>query len=374
MHRAMRLGTRDGNDSGGPLRSTVAALTLLAIGCTRAPSEGEIVIGVAGAWQQGSGAMARKGIELALAELNAAPGAPRIRPVYVDDEGKGARAAEVAQVLVDNDTVVAVVGHLSSGAMKSAAKVYDGHLAAVATAASSPELSGISPWAFRIIASDSVSGIELAAHATALGKRRAAILYENNAYGRGLADAFRRNFKGQIVGIDPIGDGQDQDFEPYVTWFAARRPDVVFVAGTDKSGIGFLRAARARGLDMAMMGGVGWRAVAADTQSAEGVWVGVPFSAEDTRPEAKRFTDAFRAKFGTTPDAGAALAYDATYVLAAAARAAGPDRAAVRDWLASSDRAELTGVTGTLRFDANGDPVGKPNVMARIRKGALVTQ
>src|SRR5688572_29048887 len=124
---------------------------------------------------------------------------------FVDDSGNGRVAARVAQDLVDSVKYAAVIGHLTSGAMKAAAKVYDGRIAAVATAASSPELTGISPWAFRVIASDSVSGIDIARYATRLGKRRAAILYENSAYGRGLADAFRRNFAGDVIGVDPIG-------------------------------------------------------------------------------------------------------------------------------------------------------------------------
>ena len=40
---------------------------------------------------------------------------------------------------------------------------------------------------------------ELARFATSLGHTRAAILYENNSYGRGLADSFRRAFRGEIV-------------------------------------------------------------------------------------------------------------------------------------------------------------------------------
>ena len=39
-----------------------------------------------------------------------------------------------------------------------------------------------------------VNGLDLARYARRLGFRRVAILYENNSYGRGLAEAFQRNF------------------------------------------------------------------------------------------------------------------------------------------------------------------------------------
>ena len=357
------------------MRSTLAALSLLLLGCSSPSNRGEIVLGAAGAWSQAYGTMARYGIELALEELNSDKGLPTVRVVYQDDEGNGRKATEVAQWFVDSGRVVGVIGHLTSGAMKSAAKVYDGNIPAVATAASSPELTGISSWAFRVIASDSVSGIDIAGQANAMQKKRVAILYENNAYGRGLADSFRRNFTGSVIAIDPITESADQDFEPFLAWFRARQPDLIFVAGTDKSGIAFVRAVRQAKLDVTLMGGVGWRGLTSDTANAEGVWVGVPFSAEDDRAASKAFTAAFRAKYKLSPDAGAALAYDATRVLATAARMVGNDPRRVRDWLAATgDGAGFSGATGMVRFGANGDPIDKTNVLARIQHGALVVQ
>ena len=49
-----------------------------------------------------------------------------------------------------------------------------------------------------------------------LNKKRAMILYENNAYGRGLAESFRRGFTGEVVGMDPVSDRSGEDLEPFV--------------------------------------------------------------------------------------------------------------------------------------------------------------
>src|SRR5581483_4750316 len=159
--------------------------------------------------------------ELAMEEINASPEWQRrhLDVLFADDSGNGVRASKVAQDFVDSAKVVAVVGHVNSGAMVSAAHVYDKHLAAIATTATSPALTGVSPWAFRVIASDSANGITIARFADKQGRKRAAVLYENNAYGRGLVDSFRRNFHGEIIGIDPIGESADQSFEPFVTWY-----------------------------------------------------------------------------------------------------------------------------------------------------------
>jgi branched-chain amino acid transport system substrate-binding protein len=334
-----------------------------------------ILFGAAGPWKEGYGQMNKFGMDLAVADINAAGGinGRHLELVSRDDEGGAVKATAIAQEFVANPRIVAVVGHVNSGAMVAAARVYDGQLTAVATTASAPELTGISPWVFRVISSDSTNGLDLARFARReLGHRRAAILYENNAYGRGLTDAFRRNFDGEIVSVDPIAaDGRT--FEPYVAYFKLRSPDVVFVAGTEGSGMALLREARRQGFRGDFIGGDGWTGVVRDTVASEGVYVGAPFSAEDPRPEAQKFVAKFRARYHASPDGNAAMAYDATMLLARAVAERGADRAAVRDYLTSlADHGGFAGVTGTIRFQATGDPLGRGIVMTRIHRGALL--
>lgn len=352
-----------------PLLLAVAIGILASCSDARAP----IVIGSAGPWKEAYGAMNKMGVDLAIDEINARGGV-RGRQLEVlsrDDDGQGTRAAEIAAEFVANSGLVAVVGHVNSGAMVAAARVYDGQLPAVATTATSPELTGISRWTFRVISSDSANGIALARFAQQLGGRRVAIMYENNSYGRGLAGSFVRNFAGDIISLDPIPD-TEADFEPFVTYYQRNRVDIVFVAGTETSGMAVLREARRQQLQADFLGGDGWTGVVADTAASEGVYVGAPFTAEDPRPEAQRFVRAFRQKFNRVPDGNAALAYDATKLVARAIEAVGPDRSAVRDWLAGlSVKSAYDGVTGAIRFQADGDPVGKSFVMTRIQRGAL---
>ena len=348
-------------------------LLVMLLSCSRGARSG-LVFGAAGPWKEAYGEMNRKGIQLAQEEINARSeraGAP-LRIEFQDDGGSGQLASRIAQQFVDSPDVVAVVGHVNSGAMVAAAQVYDGRLAAVATTATSPALTGISPWVFRVISSDSANGAGIARYATSLGRKRAAILYENNSYGRGLGDAFRRAFAGQVISMDPIGEGKEQSFDAYVSWFAQRKPDVVFIAGTDASGLSFLHEARRQHLTADLMGGDGWSGLSADTVQSQGVYVGVPFTAEDPRAEAQRFVAAFTARFHMRPDNNAALAYDATMLVYAAAVQSGGDRGKVREYLASLTEATAhKGVTGTIRFRPDGDPVAQNVVMTRIDRGVL---
>ena len=342
--------------------------------CDRGGVTGAITFGAAGPWTAGYGRMNRRGIELAVDDINRAEAGTgrRLQILFRDDGGNGEQAATIAQEFIAADSIVAVVGHVNSGAMVAAAKLYDGALPAVATTATSPLLTGLSSWTFRVISSDSMNGVDLARFAGTLGRRRAAVLYENDSYGRGLARAFRRTFGGTILSYDPISD-TTTNFEPWIAFYRLRAPDIVFVATTEAAGMAILREARRQRFNAMFLGGDGWTGIVADSAASEGAYVGAPFTAEDPRPEARQFVNAFRTRFNITPDGNAALAYDATRLLWEGVKAVGPDRRRIRDWLAAIDSTRAyRGVTGPIRFDANGDPVGKGFVMTRVVNGALV--
>src|SRR5688500_494735 len=249
-----------GSDPPHPVPMTMPLRTLLLAGCVLACAgqPADVTLGAAGPWNEGYGAMNKRGIDLAVEEINAAGGilGRPLRLLAKDDGADGAKAAAIAFDFVRNVEVSAVIGHVNSGTMVAAAKVYDGALPAVATTATSPDLTGISPWVLRVIASDSATGAELGRFARRLGHGRAAILYENDSYGRGLADAFRRSFDGTIVSIDPIPSG-DGDFEPYIAFLRQQTVSLVFVAGTEASGMAILREARRQQMLVDFLGGDG---------------------------------------------------------------------------------------------------------------------
>lgn len=348
----------------------LCALLVAACGTDSRP----VTIAAAGPWAQPFGDMNKKGVELAVAQIDDSGGVRgrKLQLIERDDRGDGARAAAVAQEFVADPNVVGVVGHVTSGAMVAAAKVYDGHLAAIATSATSPDLTGISRWAFRVISSDSTNGAVIARFASALGRKRAAIMYENDSYGRGLADAFRRNFDGTIVSIDPI-EADDKNLEPYIAYYRQRAADIVFVAGVQNSGIAALREAHRQHYTADFIGGDGWVGIVTDTADAEGAYVGTAFTAHDPRPEVQRFVKAFHDRYGMMPDENAALGYDATRLLARAIEAVGPNRVAVRDYLGSlSDANGYKGVTGFIHFLPNGDPVHAPFLITRVHDGEML--
>ena len=336
-------------------------------------------VGAAGPWSENYGVMTRRGIDLAVDEINRSGGinGARLKIVARDDEANGSRAAAIAQEFVSDPEILAVIGHVNSGAMLAASRIYDGQLSAVATTASSPDLSGVSKWTFRVISSDSLNGVILAKFASRIGGtssalKQASVLYENDSYGRGLADAFRRAFRGTIVSFDPISE--DVNAEPYISYFKMRQPGIVFVAGRENSALRILREAKRQGLEAVFIGGDGWQGVVSDTAASNGAYVGTSFNAEDPSPEVRKFVRAFNGKYHAKPDAFAALAYDATYLIAKAIAKNGKDRNGVRDYLASLKAANaFEGVTGPVYFNDSGDPIGMGFHVSQVIDGTLIS-
>jgi branched-chain amino acid transport system substrate-binding protein len=346
----------------------VAALA--AFGCNSRPKE--YVIGAAGPQTLPIGVANQRGIDLAVEEINKAGGIDGVplRVITRDDQANGAEATKIAAAFVDDVQVSGVVGHLNSAAMVSAAQVYHtGELVAIATSASSPDLSHISPWVFRMNTSDSTNGTVLADFANSLEKKlgrtpRVGLLYQNDAYGRGLASAFERTFRGTLVNSDPISS--TTAMEPYVAYFKQQKVDLIFIASDETAGHPFLTEARKQQLGGIFLAGDGWQPIT-DDPASEGVYIGVPFTAQASDSVTQRFVDAYRAKYGQVPNALAALAYDATKILAQAIGAVHGDRAKVREYLSAlRDTNAYHGVSGKTWFNRDNDPAGNHFVITRV--------
>jgi branched-chain amino acid transport system substrate-binding protein len=346
------------------LRGVVCCVAFL--GCQR-PSlggSGEILLGAAGAWETAYGDMAHRGVELAVEELNRQGGinGRLVNVTFRDDQADGGLAADIAREFVDDPKIVGVIGHLSSTAMVAAARVYDGELAALSPSATSPDLSGMSRWLFRLNPSDSMTGRKLGDMARAqFGKRRVAVIYDNTTYGRGLVEPFLSGLGLPPVALEPI-DPSGDSIGVNIAAIAREKPDLIFAVGT-VSGPPVLKAIREAGITVPVIAGDGWSGIETGTDVRD-VMIALPFSATEQRPDAKRFVAAFRARYKLEPDAYAALSYDATIALARAA-AAGGTREGTRDALASM-RDTRGYATGPVRFSRNGDPLGRSMHLLKI--------
>lgn len=364
-------------------RRTLLILALLLLplapaGCEMASlsEKDEIVFGLAAPLGRSFGDHSRLGAELAVRQINERGGIGGRTLVLrlKDDETDAKTAIQVATELGSDAEVIAVIGHANSGPMVAAAPEYDRHqLPALATSATSPEITHAGPWVFRIASSDSANAVMMAREAHRMSSN-IAILYSNEDYGRGLARVFRRALEAEgarVSAMDPYLE-EMEDFTPYVDVLKHRGVDLVLIAGLEIGASKLIRQAEERGLEARFMGGDGLESLVDMGAGYDGALVGMLFH-PDATPRAQAFAQEFRAAYSREPESSAATAYDAVMLLARAVGAGHDTRERMRAYLEQVGRPGgspvFDGVAGPVAFDEAGDPREKPFVLGELWQG-----
>lgn len=385
--------------------AAVCALPLA--GCGR-DAGGEVAIGLAGPLSASTGESMRLAARMAVEEINDSLGAAgagyRIRLVEGDDSASAQAAIRVAARMRANDSVVAVIGHVNSSATLAAAPIYNQvdfasdeaaavegavdlegtePLVEISPASSSVEITEAGPYTFRVAPTDDQHGPALARWAAQdLGRRRAAVLYANNAYGRGVARAFADAFAehgGTVVASDPyLPSMLDEDaaaLDPFLRRLVSRGADALVIAGPFEGAPELVRAARRLGYDGPILGGDGVTGLKDVGAEAEGVFISSAYLPDRADERSRRFVERYVERYGSLPDHRGAMAYDAVWILHRAIRQVGADRAAIQEYLEEMTGAEdaYSGVSGDIVFDEHGDVMGKEVAIGVVRNGRLVT-
>jgi branched-chain amino acid transport system substrate-binding protein len=342
--------------------------------------KGDLVIAAAWPWELRKEIRYGEGLQMAVDEVNAAGGigGRHLRIARYDDRESIDHGRVVAQQIADDPDVVAVVGHLQSYITVQTASVYNqAGLVLVAPTATDPKLTQLGyPRVFRATFTDNSVGSHLADLVAAQQRKKLAVYYIRNDYGRNVANAFEERARQLGVAVqarnsyDPSEQASERTFDQVLTEWKSMDLDAIVLAGEVPSAAIFVAQARRKGIDVPIYGGDAMSSpalMAVAGPAAEGATVAAYFNADDPRPEVARFKTAFTAKFGAPPDAGSALGYDCIQLLANAMKAAGtaaPEGVAralhgLHDW---------HGVTGTFSFDAEGD-AAKPVTFSIVRSG-----
>ncbi len=343
------------------------AVAVLLTGCAgaRAP----IVLAAVGGWSGPEEQELRRGIELAAARVGA--GERPIRIVFKEDRNDNRTAEEIAQQLVADPAVTAVIGHTRSDPTLVAAKVYDGTMPVVVPRFTSPDLTGLSRWIFQMLPTDSAYAAAVADFSKLQGWRTAAVLFNNTARGRTTAEQFRRLFGGQVVALDPavFPAPLPGDLKIYVAYHKRLAPDVVYVpVGEPKE---YIREAQLQRLPSAVIGWDVWAGLSSDASLPGRFFYIAPFDLASPRGPTKEFAARYRQRYGADPGPFAALGYDAVRLLAAAVQRVGTDRRRVRDALAAlTPDAPYQGAIGSVSFSGDGTIVGPQPVIVPLRSVA----
>jgi branched-chain amino acid transport system substrate-binding protein len=324
-------------------------LTVVALACTAATATAfaadPIKIGVDGPFTGGSSSMGvsmRDGVRLAADEINKAGGVlgRQIQLVERDDEAKNERGVQIAQELINNEKVAAVVGYINTGVGLASERFFQNAkipvMNNVATGSILTHQFDKEPenYVFRNAANDSIQAPMIVEEAIARrGFKKPAILADSTNYGQ----LGRKDLDAALAakGVKPVTEEKfnigDVDMTAQLLKAKEAGADVVLTYG-----IGPELAQIANGMTK-----LGWKVpiIGSWTLSmanyidnagpgGEGARMPQTFIQEPTTPKRQSFIISYLKTFNPKnarmdSPVSAAQGYDSVYLLAAAIRQAG---------------------------------------------------
>ncbi len=349
------------------------------------------------------GASTRNGVEMALQEINSAGGldGKLLEVTFVDDEGDPERARDAARRLIENSGVALIIGGTTSGTSLAAAPICQAQgVPMLSPSSTNPAVTEIGDFIARVCYVDSFQGTAMATFAhNSLRLGRVAVMTKmGDGYSEGLAEYFIRTFEeldGEVVAEVPVPESPLR-VDDAVRAALAENPEAIYLPLYYQDVAIIARNVAESGGTVSLLGGDGWDSpelLELAGEVLDGGYFSTHFSSQDRRTKVRTFVRMYREMYDTTPDATAALGYDALHLVASAlarlaerfpsaletlcwAGADGGGRARLsvarirlRDEIV--DMTGLDGVTGEITIGPSRNAL-KPAVVLQVKNGEIV--
>ena len=281
-----------------------------------------------------------------------------IKLVLVNDENDPNVAKAIANSLVKDDSILGVVGHYSSDATLATAPIYEkGQLVSITPVSTAVDLSGVSPYLYRTVPSDSFAAAALAAYMLYYNEDRSAAVFYDSEHDLSSSlkeefDRFVSAWGGDITAEYDMANGFDANalFDA-----ESQGADTVMIAASPKTLSQSAEVINANEERLPVLGGdeLYNRALLAETKAnAQALTVAVPWHllSRDTDQD---FVESSRKLWEGDINWRTAAAYDAVMTLAFGLKE-NASRAGLKDALDSTDF-QVDSATGSVDFLPSGD-------------------
>ncbi|MEP9353084.1 ABC transporter substrate-binding protein [Xanthobacter sp. KR7-65] len=315
------------------------------------------------------GTMQKNGAELAAAEINASGklGDIKLVPVHQDDAGDRGQTVNIFQRLINQDKVKVIFGPtLTTSAFAADPIANAAKVPVIASSNTAPGVPAIGEYIFRTSAPEAAVFPGVLAYAQKrYSPKTAAQIYGIDdvlmkaAYGVHKAALDKAGIK--VVATETFQKG-DVDYSAQLTKIKAANPDIIVVGGLAEETANIVRQARQLGIPQTTVflganAAISTKLADLAGPAAEGFLVGSGWFIDFDSPLNKAFVEAYKAKYGSSPDTFAAQAHAAVTIFADAVKRAGgvSDPAKLRTAIA--DTKDLDTVLGPFSFDNDREPV-----------------
>ena len=314
-----------------------------------------------------------QGAELAVNEINASDSKIKFEFQKQDDEADGEKAVNAFNTLLDWG-MQALVGPTTTGASVAVAAECgnDPKTFMITPSASSEDVTDGKDCVFQVCFTDPNQGVNAAKFLAQKYADEKFVLFYNSgdAYSSGIADSFKAQAaesKLEIVDEETFKDDSATSFTNQLTKAKQAGATMIFAPIYYTPASVLLKNAKDMGYDVKMMGCDGMDGILGvegfDTSLAEGLLLMTPFSADDEKNA--DFVNAYKDKYGDTPDQFAADAYDGVHAVAEAVKEAGlgvdADPTEVAEKLSKAMlKITVDGLTGKLTWNDKGQVQKEP--------------
>ncbi len=316
-----------------------------------------------------------KGVRLAVDSLNQSGGVlgRQVKLHLIDNQSTPIGAHIAAESAVATGAVGIVGAAWSSYSLAIAKVAQKRGIPMISSYSTHPQVTRIGDYIFRVCFVDTFVGQVMARFAYEDLHARTAVIFIDltSDYSIGLSKIFIENFRklGGTVLHEIAYKKKFLELNDQIRQAKKAAADVMFLSGHDESGY-IVKKAQDAGITSIPMGGDGWSISTFLNKGGKDLKLGY-FCSHWSPSVDSEISKMFLADHKTDlpPKVGTVLAYDATMLLADAIRRAGTtDRATVKNALKQTQNYQ--GVTGTITFNHQGDPV-KSAVIMMVRDGKL---
>jgi branched-chain amino acid transport system substrate-binding protein len=243
---------------------------------------------------------------------------------------------------------------------------------------SSPKLSALGDYVFRVTAPNTAGAELLIEHVRSKGFPKVAIIYEETEYAQGLGEFFRAEAEKAGISVtyyNSFSPGET-DFRSMVTKLRGSGAEALYLSPQSPDGtIGILRALKEQNVSIPVLG----NEIAGNTVKAAGgsatffenmVFAEPEFNSNST--EVKTFEERYKKRFNVPAlpyGFYTCEAYDAVRVIAHIIKTCGADADLAKRCL--YELKDYKGLSGRIAFDKNGDGIRR-YVLKKIVNGQIL--
>ncbi|MCE5288815.1 MAG: branched-chain amino acid ABC transporter substrate-binding protein [Nocardiaceae bacterium] len=294
------------------------------------------------------------GVRLAVKQHNDANKDCKVELKEFDTEGSADKATQVVPNIINDKTVVGVVGPAFSGETQATGELFSqAGLVSATASATRPTLTD-NGWKsfFRGLGSDALQGPAIANYVTKVkGAKKVCVIDDSTPYGTGIADEVKKTLgaANDASCTMQVKKG-DKDFSAVVTKMSAAKPDAIFYGGYYAEAAPLLSQLRAGNVEAVFSAGDGVndpKFVELAGNAAKGAILGCPCG---EGPES--FQKAYADLAGQEPGVYSAEAYDLATIMLTAIDQGKITRP---DMLAFFKGYDGQGLQGTYKWNAKGE-------------------